>query len=187
MAEALPEQGSFYGQDCLVAGALAGKLRIEEYRAAEENYEQEESHTGDENQAGGVHIVVIYASGVRVGAGSRCVLAGAAAGTVALAELVGFADTAALSEFFAAAVTAEWAGIAEIVGTAVPGIVGFADTAAIAGIVGPVSIVEIVDTAEASADTVDTAAATERQPSLSTIILSLASTTNKKWEACLRP
>lgn len=218
MSEALPEQGSVHGQDCVVAGARAGKLRIEEDRAAEENYEQEESHTGDENQAAGVHTVVMYASGVRVDAGSHCVLAGtAAAGTVAPAGLVGIADTvvlvglveladsavsvglagvadsavpgivgsadtaapgslvfvaetAASTEILAVAGTAEWADVAEIVGTAVPGIVDFADTAAIAGIVGPVSIVEIVDNAEAAAGTVDIAAATEWQPSLSTII-----------------
>ena len=44
MAEVLTEQDSVHGQDCVVAGTHAGKLRIEKYRTAEVNYEQEERH-----------------------------------------------------------------------------------------------------------------------------------------------
>ena len=82
--------------------------------------------------------------------------------------------------------TAEWAENAEIVDTAVSGIVGCADTA-VFGIVdcadtadvadsigllrcfGLDSIVEVVDDAEAAVGTADTVAATEWRPSLTTM------------------
>lgn len=66
--------------------------------------------------------------------------------------------------------TAEWADRTEIVGIAVPGIVGFGGTAEVVGTVGLVRIVEVADNAEAAAGTDDTVAATEWQPSLTATI-----------------
>ncbi len=99
MAEVLTEQDSVHGQDCVAAGSLVGKLRIEECRTAEVNYEQEESHAGKDNLAAGVRTVVTGIAGVHIGAGSHCVLAEAdeavAGGIVALAGFVEVANTAA--------------------------------------------------------------------------------------------
>ena len=54
--------------------------------------------------------------------------------------------------------------VAADIGIAVFDIVGCADTAEVAGTVGLVHTVEIVDTAELAADTADIVAATEWQP-----------------------
>lgn len=127
MAEVLPERDYALVQNCIVAGALAGKLRIERYHAAEEDYEQEESHAGDENHAAGVY----------VGAGSHCVLAEgaetvgtAAEGNVALTGLVEIANTVALAGLVELADIAVPAGLAAVADDAVLGIVGSADTVA---------------------------------------------------------
>ena len=106
-------------------------------------------------------------------------------GIVAQTERVTLADTA------------EWAVNAEIVDTAVSGFVGCGDTA-VPGIVGCVdtadaadsvgllhwfgldSIVEVVDDAEAAVGTADTVAATEWQPSSTTMTQYLASSASRK-------
>ena len=83
--------------------------------------------------------------------------------------------------------TAEWAENAETVDTAVLGIVGCADTADAADSVGLLhwfgldSIVEAVDDAEAAVGTADTVAATEWQPSSTTMreYLALVPTENR--------
>lgn len=85
---------------------MAGKAQFEKYHAAEDaqaayvNYEREESYVGEEGPAAEVHAVVIGSSAARIGADSRFVLVEAdetvAAGIVALAGSVEFADTAEL-------------------------------------------------------------------------------------------
>ena len=129
MAEVQPERDSVYAQNCVAAGTLAGKLRVEKYRTAEQQqaaevkYEQKESHTGEKKLAAGVHTVVFGIAAVHTGAGSHCVLVEAdetaVAGIVALvANPVDPADTAVL------------VGLAVVAGNYVLDIVGSADTAA---------------------------------------------------------
>ena len=134
MAEALTEQDSVHEPDCVAAGSLVGKLRIEKCRTAEVNYEQEENNAGKENLAAAVHTVVMGIAGVHIGAGSHCVLAAAdeaaVAGIVALAGFVEVADTAASVGLD---VVADVADIADI---DVLGILGSADTVAQDSFVG---------------------------------------------------
>ena len=86
-----------------------------------------------------------------------------------------FVGIVAQTERLMLADTAEWAENAEIVDTAVLGIVGCADTADAADSVGLLhwfdldSIVEAVDDTEAAVGTADTVAATEWQPSSTTM------------------
>ena len=146
MAEVLTEQDSVHGQDCVAAGSLVGKLRIEKCRTAEVNYEQEESRADKESLAAGVRIVVTGIAGVHIGAGSHCILAEAAvAGVVALAEFVEVADTAASVGLDV---------VADVADIDVLGVVGHADTVAqdsFVGVAEPAAQAEIFamsDTAE---------------------------------------
>ena len=131
MAEVLTEQEPVHRQDCVAAGSLVGKLRIEMCRTAEGNYELEESHAGKDNLAAGVRTVVTGTAGEHIGAGSHCVLAeadeAAVAGIVALAGFVEVADTAASVGLDV---------VVDVAGIDVLGIVGHADTVAQDSFVG---------------------------------------------------
>ena len=143
---------------------------------------------------------------------------------LAVVDFVGFVDTvaqndlavvadnfdwaivvgiAAQTERLMLADTAEWAENAEIVDTAVSGVVGCTDTAVLgivgcadtadaAGSVGLLhwfgldSIVEVVDIAEAAGGTADTVAATEWRPCSTTMTQYLDSRASRKMGSGLR-
>ena len=134
-------EGSVLGQDCVAAGTLAGRLRTEECRTAEDQlvaevtYELEERRAEEQGLAAGVHKVVVDIGALDIGVGSRCELVEAVetavAGIVALAGLAEIADIVVLSaSHVELADTAASIGLAAVADNDVLGIADCADTVA---------------------------------------------------------
>ena len=175
MAGVPSSEGSVLGQDCVAAETLAGGLRTEECRTAEDQlvagvtYELGERRAEEQGLAAGVHNVVVDIGAVHIGVGSRCELVEAVetavAGIAALAGLAEIADIVVLpAGHVEPADTAASVGLAVVADNDVLGIADYADTvvqdslvivaetgidsvgsADIAGVAGTVGLVHTVE------------------------------------------
>lgn len=139
MAGVPSSEGSVLGQDCFAAETLAGGLRTEECRTAEDQlvagvtYEQGERRDEEQGLAAGVHDIVVDIGAVHIGVGSRCELVEAVetavAGIAALAGLAEIADIVVLpAGHVEPADTAASVGLAVVADNDVLGIADYADT-----------------------------------------------------------
>lgn len=138
MAGVPSSEGFVHGQDCVAAETLAGGLRTEECRTAEDQllagvtYELGERHAEEQGLAAGVHNVVVDIGAVHIGVGSRCELVEAVetavAGIAALAGLAEIADIVVLpADHVEPADTAASVGLAVVADNDVLGIADYAD------------------------------------------------------------